>query len=475
MLPYFITLLYEGFPVIFLTSVLASFSFTKANKIFSGWYFLLLSLIGWGIYKPLVQGQIILETRLVLTITALILFVVVLLTSFSLFKKHRLMGKITTIFQMVFCGVLLLKAVFSYSRFLYIQELSAISVLNSEILINSFATLLGIMFLIGLYLINRLLLNAARSSWIRFFFLGFGVVQSIFWAADIIFILMRMEILDLYDQLLNFVAQAGEYSTIYNDSQIAWLGFVIIYYLLSEKKRFRSLNTNFQDVISVRFRKKKGNLIKRLTTVSVLLLVCFTGSGFYFNTLYSSSIVLSPAKELKPINDKIEISIDDVKDGNLHRYAYISYDGHYIRFFLINRFSDSVKIGVVFDSCMLCGDAGYTQVGEDILCTACGVKIFKPSIGKQGGCNPIPLKHKLENNRIIIQRKDLEAGTRYFDEIVKVVVYDPISKKELVNLDAPFSYQYGLKTYYFEKEENRDLFRDDPVSYIEKMNKGVRQ
>jgi len=45
----------------------------------------------------------------------------------------------------------------------------------------------------------------------------------------------------------------------------------------------------------------------------------------------------------------------------------VSGDGHRVRFFLINRYDETnVKMGVVFDACMICGDEGYIQVGNEV-------------------------------------------------------------------------------------------------------------
>lgn len=57
-------------------------------------------------------------------------------------------------------------------------------------------------------------------------------------------------------------------------------------------------------------------------------------------------------------------------------------DGKAVRFFVINRYPDKLRFGVVFDACLLCGDQGYVMEGNQVICVACGVHIFIPSIGK---------------------------------------------------------------------------------------------
>ena len=117
----------------------------------------------------------------------------------------------------------------------------------------------------------------------------------------------------------------------------------------------------------------------------------------------------------------VRIKIDEVKDGNLHRYSFVTDDGHVVRFFLINRArGGQSRIGVVYDACMLCGDTVYIQEKNEIICLACNVRIFIPSIGKAGGCNPIPLQHSIEGGEVVIRAVDLDQGTRYFSEVIAI-------------------------------------------------------
>ena len=177
---------------------------------------------------------------------------------------------------------------------------------------------------------------------------------------------------------------------------------------------------------------------------------------------------LSRAAAVVPDADgRIRIPIAQVKDGNLHRFAYVASDGHRIRFFLINRYDEAhAAIGVVFDACMICGDEGYVQRGEEIICIACNVRIFRPSIGKPGGCNPIPLDHAIEDGAIVIADATLEKGVRYFSEMVEIEVSDPVSGHKLMNSRAPHQYEYGGRTYFFESQSTYERFRAAPETYI---------
>jgi uncharacterized membrane protein/YHS domain-containing protein len=188
-----------------------------------------------------------------------------------------------------------------------------------------------------------------------------------------------------------------------------------------------------------------------------------------YNDLYASLPPrLSPALDMKPDSaGQIRIKVDDVRDGILHRYAYISADGHRVRFFLINRYDPAhAQIGVVYDACKLCGDLGYVQKGNEVICIACNVRMFLPSIGKPGGCNPIPLPHEEANETIIIAAAELERGARYFTETVDIKVVDPVTGVSLLNRTAPFQYDFQGRMFYFENQGSYDAFKENPAKYV---------
>ena len=169
--------------------------------------------------------------------------------------------------------------------------------------------------------------------------------------------------------------------------------------------------------------------------------------------------------------DQIHIDIQSVIDGKLHRFVWISDEGKAVRFFIINRLADRVSLGVVFDACLLCGDQGYVMQGNQVVCVACGVHMFIPSIGKPGGCNPVPINDwQQTETEIIINKQSLEEGLNYFSTIVKLEVIDPIDQSKLTNTEAKFKYNYGRKTYFFASEQNLNQFRDQPERFIDKLS-----
>src|SRR5258708_38106427 len=87
-------------------------------------------------------------------------------------------------------------------------------------------------------------------------------------------------------------------------------------------------------------------------------------------------------------NDEIRIAKADVADGDLHRYSAVV-NGTEVRFFLYRR--PNGEIATVFDACTICGPIGFYKSTVGLVCKKCSAPINPQSVGKPGGCNPIPL------------------------------------------------------------------------------------
>lgn len=186
----------------------------------------------------------------------------------------------------------------------------------------------------------------------------------------------------------------------------------------------------------------------------------------YFDKIASKPISIDPPKEILPINDEFVFDIELLRDNNLHRFAYVTSEGKVVRFFLINKREDRDSPVAVFDSCMICGDMGYVKKGGELICISCNVRIFLPSVGKEGGCNPIPLAYSFDGQKIRIKLEDVIAGSNYFTQIKEIEVSDPISGEKVLNTKAPYSYSYAGLSYYFVNEKNYELFKAEPEKYV---------
>jgi len=120
---------------------------------------------------------------------------------------------------------------------------------------------------------------------------------------------------------------------------------------------------------------------------------------------------LSPAEAVTPQARAVAMPVSRFDDGSLHRFSFTEAEKT-LRFFVIKINQD--KFGIAFDACENCGDQGYYQEGALIFCLNCVAEINPSTIGIGGGCNPIPLNYKIQNDTLRLSVDDLRAGMKHF-------------------------------------------------------------
>jgi len=370
--------------------------------------------------------------------------------------------------SLLFSASLATTAMFLFCVRVTEEALSSIAVLNTELILNLGGILSGA-FLAGYVIPLAAHLSAKIGRKVVVGLVGLASLLLVLpWCAESLLGLMRLEMIELTSGRLSFVAKTTKYLYLLPYLHLVVLAVLALLFFrksaAGEPSEFAVMEKSEQRKVRSRvqldMRWFKSALVCVGTIIGVLL---------FFDLYASKPPKLSPAIRMKPDNSgAIRVRIDDVADGTLHRYSYVTDDGHVVRFFMINSLSSADgrrKIGVVYDACMLCGDMGYIQNKKEVICIACNVRMFVPSIGKEGGCNPIPLKHAVEGDTIVVTSKALDQGARYFSEVISVKVKDPITGKELDNLKAPFRYEYKGRIYFFESEKTMEQFKTSPDTY----------
>src|SRR5262249_12202544 len=85
-------------------------------------------------------------------------------------------------------------------------------------------------------------------------------------------------------------------------------------------------------------------------------------------------------------------------DGGMHLFT-VNAGTQSIRFMVIKKPNGW---GVALDACRICGAEGYRQDGQNVICRHCASAIYIPSIGDQGGCNPIGLPSHVDGGDVVI-------------------------------------------------------------------------
>ena len=117
---------------------------------------------------------------------------------------------------------------------------------------------------------------------------------------------------------------------------------------------------------------------------------------------------LTPAKSL------FKMPIASINDGKAHYFRVEAGDGIMVTFFVLKS-SDGV-IRAAIDACDICyrSGKGYIQEGDFMVCANCGMKFASNRINDvKGGCNPAPLKRRLDDGNLVIEMKDINANSWY--------------------------------------------------------------
>jgi len=141
-------------------------------------------------------------------------------------------------------------------------------------------------------------------------------------------------------------------------------------------------------------------------TLGIAVLV-FLSFGF----AYSQPPALSPATPVDLSSGEVRLPLARFAGGDLQRFV-ARVGERDVRFFGVE--IDDGEVTVAFDACLICGDKGYIQDGGVITCLHCHSAIHPPTIGQPGGCNPIPLKSRIEGDEVVIAVSDLEAEASRF-------------------------------------------------------------
>jgi high-affinity iron transporter len=143
------------------------------------------------------------------------------------------------------------------------------------------------------------------------------------------------------------------------------------------------------------------------SAVGAMVIILISAEFIYSRTAQA----VSPPQPLSITNDVARIPTTQLADHKLHHYA-ATVDGVEVRLIAILDSTDTVRAGL--DACLICGNQGYYQDGQNVICRNCGSAIYVPTIGQAGGCNPIHIDYVVEGDSLIISGNALASVTKYF-------------------------------------------------------------
>lgn len=107
------------------------------------------------------------------------------------------------------------------------------------------------------------------------------------------------------------------------------------------------------------------------------------------------SVSASPSGEIL-IPKKGDI---DLEDGKLHKYLF-KQGGKEARFFVL--LTPAGQLTVDLDACAICKPDGYGQAEGTVICYYCKTLIPLETVGKPGGCNPVPVPFTIKGDGVRI-------------------------------------------------------------------------
>ncbi len=147
----------------------------------------------------------------------------------------------------------------------------------------------------------------------------------------------------------------------------------------------------------------------RYGVVFLLTAGATAGVGFYYKLYASRPPQRTPAQPVEAKAGRIVIPLSELEPEKLHRYAFTDGEEHVLRFIAMK--DESGKVRAAYDACVFCGNKGYMKEGKDLICLACGAAIYVPTVGREGGCNPIPLVHSIEAGALVVTVDALVKGS----------------------------------------------------------------
>jgi high-affinity iron transporter len=143
------------------------------------------------------------------------------------------------------------------------------------------------------------------------------------------------------------------------------------------------------------------------SAVGALIIVFISAELIYSRNAQA----ISPPEPVSVTDGAVRLPTSALTDHKLHRYV-VHAGGADVRFIVIQDASGDVHAGL--DACQICGTQGYYQDGVNVICRHCGAAINIPSIGREGGCNPIHIDYRMDGGVLMISESTLAAAARYF-------------------------------------------------------------
>jgi uncharacterized membrane protein len=168
-----------------------------------------------------------------------------------------------------------------------------------------------------------------------------------------------------------------------------------------------TLNDAEKRLLEAQNRRQQGWMVA--AAIASLAVIMVLTADFIYTRANSAP---PQARAIEAAGNIVRVPISEVQDGSMHLFT-VNAGGQSMRFMVIKKPNGW---GVALDACRICGAEGYRQDGQNVICRHCASAIYIPSIGDQGGCNPIGVASHVDGGDIVI---DISALVQVSTEIPK--------------------------------------------------------
>lgn len=302
--------------------------------------------------------------------------------------------------------LLILPRASAWSSFLLRRSSNVFEVLSTDLLITFSGFLTGVIILALAYFVIKNLACYAKAGHLFYLLLLIIIPSIIEYLSWGYYSFAVAGWVSIPDWLFTPVA-----AIINNIHAFAYfqMGLAVIFGVWMFFKRHKP-DISLGEINPAKKRKYYWNIRRewRLGVSLLVILFIINGTSLYYKLYANQPPKRTPSKTVEADKGNIKIPLSSLQENELYRFGYANETGIEIRFLVLK--TSTGRIGVAYDACLLCRDYGYIKKDQQLVCLACGAAIYGPTMGRPGGCNPIPLDHRLETNNLIINVKTLLQG-----------------------------------------------------------------
>ncbi|HEV2388905.1 MAG TPA: Fe-S-containing protein [Candidatus Acidoferrales bacterium] len=142
-------------------------------------------------------------------------------------------------------------------------------------------------------------------------------------------------------------------------------------------------------------RRRQRRWLVGSAAVCIGVLIALSGE-FVYNRAAAAP---PPATAVASAGTVVRLPAAALADPPVHFFTTVV-DGTALRFLTVHK--PDGTLGAALDACQICGAAGFTVQGSNLVCRNCSSPTYIPSVGSVGGCNPIGLPSHIENGMLIV-------------------------------------------------------------------------